>query len=144
MRGIILKWGNNGQYKELNNQKITTFTCVLLSAATTFDAEYKSTVRNVFILARTLQMFAPAMFLWLALETDVEAHVEMFAVEGPLKYFTDVHAMAEQYLAAFEKVKMEDEETCAVLDKPNNHRAIELDMPQYQPLLYPATARRWS
>ena len=124
--GYILNWAKDGTYKGINNHTMTTLMCLLLCAAPAFDTEYGRTGSRVFRLARLLHDFASAVYFWPYPGTDGEARADMFRTEGRIKYYADLREMATQYLAECDKVMEEDEETGAILDKPNAHRAVEL------------------
>ena len=131
--GYILNWGNDGSYKGLHNNTMTTMMCVLLCAATAFDAEYVKLNSRVFKLPRLLQDFVSAVYFWPCARTDGEHHAAMYTTEGRLEYYGTLRKMAEGYLQECDKVfeEMESESRSgsgsgAVLDKPNAHRAVEL------------------
>ena len=124
----ILRWGTHGEFLGLNNHTMTDVMEILLCAAPAFDDEHARTGEKVFNLCRTLQRLAAAVYYWPVRRTDGERPCAMFKVEGRMKYYADMAAMATQYLSHCEEVMREDDKAGAILDKPNAHRAIELVM----------------
>ena len=50
----------------------------------------------------------------------------MFQTEGRIKYYADVRELAIRYLQECDRLTAEEPHLCALLDKPNAHRAVEL------------------
>ena len=126
--GNILKWEKNGGYKGLHNMTMKQRRCVVLCAASIFKQEYRRTQNRSFLLMSKLQNLISAIYRWPSQVAEGDYFVD-YSEHGKIAlYHKSVSTATEEYISTTASIVEDIGGTAFVLDKPNAHRAIELQL----------------